>query len=69
MWFIMFGFCVNKKSFYLILIFLNDYFLIFVYRLGEVSVCIFFFILIWVKGVINKYNLELIVILMCESKF
>lgn len=58
MWFIMFGFCVNKKSFYLILIFLNDYFLIFVYRLGEVSVCIFFFILIWVKGVINKYNLE-----------
>lgn len=58
MWFIMFGFCVNKKSFYLILIFLNDYFLIFVYRLGEVSVCIFFFILIWVKGVINKYKVE-----------
>lgn len=58
MWFIMFGFCVNKKSFYLILIFLNDYFLIFVYRLVEVSVCIFFFILIWVKGVINKYKVE-----------
>lgn len=59
MWPTMSGFCVNKKSFHLISISPNDHLSIFVYRLGEVSVCIFFFTLTWVKGVTNKHNLEL----------